>query len=291
MAEEMNPQDTWLVEGPKATTAQPAPAAPTKADPKPERKRPPKPRSGSTGKLSGSTGKLTREDEALAVSKDIAEAIDGINDQLHGIQKDILNRMSHMTVDAQAWTTALGQFLRKVFAAPILVVMQIALVPLKFVQGLLGRVKPDAVVEAEDDDPGVDWDAELEGEAEPAIKLADFNDLLEKNIIFLDNTKRPIFSPQKAGVGGKFGKPMQDLYMELCLNAIRECAPLTNGMPPVDKGRYAGRVLEDLMAEVAADDVWRFFTFACKFAASYSGKNFRISETFATWLMNGAPIE
>jgi hypothetical protein len=286
MAEELQPQDTWQAEGPKATAVEPAPAAAPseKAPAKPERKRPPKPRSGSTGNLS-------KEDEALAVSKDIAQAIDGINDQIQDIQKDILKRVSHMTVDAQAWTTAIGQLFRKIFAAPLLVIMQVTLVPLRFVQGLLGRVTPDPSPDGEDDGEGVDWDAELEGEAEAPIELADFNDLLDKNIIFLDNTKRPIFSSQKAGVGGKFGKPMQDLYMELCLNAIRECAPLTNGMPPVDKGRYAGKVLEDLMAEVSADDVWRFFTFACKFAASYSGKNFRISETFATWLMNGAPTE
>jgi hypothetical protein len=290
MADDTQPQDTWQTAAPTAAAAAvPAPAAaapaPTAAPPKPKRRPRPRPEAAP-----GGTGSLNREDEALAVSKDIALAIDGINDQLHGIQRHLVKRMSHITVDAQAWTVGFGQLFRKLFATPLLVIMQVALVPLRFVQGLLGRVAPEPVA-ADDDEEGVDWDAEMEGEAEAPVKLADFNDLLDKNIIFLDNTKRPIFSAQKAGVGGKFGKVMQDLYMELCLNAIRECAPLTNGMPPVDKGRHAGKVLEDLMAEVAADDVWRFFTFSCKFAASYSGKNFRISETYATWLMNGAPLE
>ena len=79
--------------------------------------------------------------------------------------------------------------------------------------------------------------------------------------------------------------------MELTLAAIRECAPLTSGMPPVDKGPYQGQTLEELMGDVSADDASRFFTFACRYAASYSGKNFRISETFATWLMNGSPTD
>jgi hypothetical protein len=283
MAEEMVPQDTWQVEGDKAAPA--AAATTTTTQPKPAAKPEARPRARS-----GGTGKLSKDDEALAVSQDIAKAIDGISDQIQDIQKDILRKVTHLSVDAQAWSSALGQLLRKVFATPLLLIMQVVLVPLRFVQGLLGRVAP-ADTAAEDEGDPVDWDAELQGDQPPPIKLADFHELLEKNIVFFDNTKRPIYTAQKAGVGGKFGKAMQDLYMELCLNAIRECAPLTAGMPPVDKGRFQGRVLEDIMAEVSADDVSRFFTFACKFAASYSGKNFRISETYATWLMNGAPTE
>jgi hypothetical protein len=285
MADDLQPRDSWEVGGDAAAgaAAKPAAAATAQPVPHPEPQPAPKPRSGGTGKLS-------KDDEALAVSKDIAKAIDGISDQIQDIQKDILKRVTHLSVDAQAWSTALGGLFRKLFATPLLVIMQIVLVPLRFVQGLLGRVTPATPVDEDEGDP-VDWDAELEGEQPPPVKLADFNDLLDKNIVFFDNTKRPIFTAQKAGVGGKFGKPMQDLYMELCLNAIRECAPLTNGMPPVGKGRFEGRILEDLMTEVTADDIWRFFTFACKYAASYSGKNFRISETYATWLMNGAPTE
>lgn len=267
-----------LTQAPAAPVATKSPAAPpaaAKAD-MPRRRRKPNPAAPNT----------PADEKAVAVSHDIALAIDGITEQINGIQSGLSRKVTHMSVDAEAWTQALGGLVRKVFAVPVTFAMQVFLVPLRFANGLLGRVAP-----AEDEyDDEVDWDAET-AEEEAQEPFVDFNDLLEKNIIFLDNAKRPLFTAVQAGMGGKFSKQVMALYMELALTAVRECAPLTSGMPPVDKGPCEGKSLEDLMAEVGPDDLLRFFTFACKFAASYSGKNFRLSETFATWLMNGAPIK
>jgi hypothetical protein len=292
MSNDSGPQDTWemgaqeaaaaLAQAPPAAAAQPSGAKTAEAKPagdKPPRRR----RRRHTDAV------LTPDDKAEAVSQDIALAIDGITEHISGIQNGLARKVTHMSVDAQAWSHGLVQLLRKVFAVPLTFVLQIFLVPLRFFNGLLGRVSPDG--DDYEDEEGVDWDEEMAADEEPAEVFVDFNDMLEKNIIFLDNTKRPLFSNAQAGMGGRFGKQVMALYMELSLSAIRECAPLTSGMPPVEKGRFQGRNLEELMVEVSPDDLWRFFTFACKFAASYSGKNFRLSETYATWLMNGAPIK
>ncbi len=232
-----------------------------------------------------------KNDQLSAVSGEMTKVLSQVSGQLGSLGGGAAKSLGKAAAGAEVVGASVRRLLTTVFATPVVLVMKVLLVPLRAVQGLLGKAtgtSGDPVVEDEEDP--VDWDEEMAPKNdEPVRKLCDFNELLEKNIIFFDNQKMPLFSSNMTRGLGTLGKQQQEFIMELALNAIKECAPLTAGMPPVEKGRFNGQMMEDILADITAEDVKRFMTFSLKYASSYSGKNFRLSETFATWLMNGAP--
>jgi hypothetical protein len=233
--------------------------------------------------------KLDRSDQLAAVSSEMTQVLSNVTKGLGSIGGDAAKSLTKAAASAEVVGASLRRLVVNTLSAPIVLLMKVALVPLRLVQSLVGKAAPQAVAEEDEEDP-VDWDEELAPKDEaPKRELKDFNDMLEKNIVFYDNQKLPLYSANMTRGVGSLGRQQQQLIMEMAQNAIRECGPLTAGMPPIPKGRFAGKVMEDVLGDVSPEDIKYFLTFAYKFASSYSGKNFRLSETYATWIMNGAP--
>lgn len=233
--------------------------------------------------------KVDRNDQLAAVSSEMTQVLSNVTKGLNALSGDAAKSLGKLGASAEVVGSSVRRLLINTLKTPLVLLMKVALVPLRLVQSLVGKAAPEAVAEEDEEDP-VDWDEELAPKEEgPKLELKDFNDMLEKNIIFFDNQKLPLYSQNMTRGVGSLGKKQQELIMEMAQNAIRECGPLTAGMPPVEKGRFAGKLMEDILGDVTDQDVLRFVTFAYKYATSYSGKNFRLSETFATWIMNGAP--
>ncbi len=58
---------------------------------------------------------------------------------------------------------------------------------------------------------------------------------------------------------------------------------------PITQGRYQGQKTLDVMAECTPEDVRHFLSFVLTSPRLYAGREWKITEIFATWLINGAP--
>lgn len=122
-----------------------------------------------------------------------------------------------------------------------------------------------------------------------AVKKANFSDMLELNIIFTDNMKKPLYKKKTNAATLRMGAMEEDLIMSNAILAINECAEFTLELPSPSSGLYAGQKIYDIMANVTKEDVSIFLGFVKAFPGKYIGKEWKISETFATWLINNAP--
>jgi len=59
------------------------------------------------------------------------------------------------------------------------------------------------------------------------------------------------------------------------------------GQTPMSEGRFAGRSLEEAMAGATAEQVRDFLMFVASFPGRYIGTTWRLTETWATWALNG----
>lgn len=134
--------------------------------------------------------------------------------------------------------------------------------------------------------------AEPEPEPEPerpAAKTSNFSDMLELNIVFTDNMKKALYK-KKPGMNQRMGAMEEDLVISNAMLAIAECAEFTAELPSPTTGLYAGKRIYDIMSNVTKEDVAIFLGFVKAYPGKYIGKEWKISETFATWLINNAPI-
>lgn len=131
--------------------------------------------------------------------------------------------------------------------------------------------------------------AEAAPEPLSEAKKAKFTDMIELNIAFTDNMKKPLYKKQQS-MAQKLGAMEEDLIFSNALLAISECAEFTADLPSPTTGLYAGQKIYDIMSNVTKDDVAIFLGFVKAFPGKYIGKEWKISETFATWLINNAPV-
>lgn len=124
----------------------------------------------------------------------------------------------------------------------------------------------------------------------PAAKTSNFSDMLELNIVFTDNMKKALYKKKPGLASTRMGAMEEDLILSNALLAISECAEFTSELPNPASGLYAGQRIYDIMANVTKDDVAIFLGFVKAYPGKYIGKEWKISETFATWLINNAPI-
>ncbi|MFN8671645.1 MAG: hypothetical protein U0457_06110 [Candidatus Sericytochromatia bacterium] len=127
--------------------------------------------------------------------------------------------------------------------------------------------------------------------AEPK-KPVTFLELAEKNIIFTDNKKAPLYSIEQ--LRGKNGYVASDaviapMIMENIINAFREVAPKAKAIPTPETGKYAGIAMTDVMGNLGEADIISFLEYVRNFPRGYVGKNYRITESFAGWAVSGTP--
>lgn len=119
-----------------------------------------------------------------------------------------------------------------------------------------------------------------------------FLELAEKNIVFCDNRKRPLYSIEQ--MRGKHGYTASEevlvpMIMENIIQAFQEVAPKAKAIPTPQSGMYAGRPMDQVMNNISEDEIMLFLNYVQKFPRGYVGKNFRITESFAGWVVSGTP--
>jgi len=118
-----------------------------------------------------------------------------------------------------------------------------------------------------------------------------FVDLHELNVTFTDNYDQALFDFSKyANSQYQVSKLIVDpAATEGALWAIRECASRAGAIPPAQEGPYANLPLSDVMSNITEEELQAFLRYVKAFPGNYVSRNLKISETFATWIVYGAP--
>lgn len=127
---------------------------------------------------------------------------------------------------------------------------------------------------------------------EPERGEVTFLELSEKGIIFCDNKKRPLYTlEQLKDKSGYTASPevINPIIMNNILNAFYEVAPKAKAIPTPETGKYAGIPMDEVMANITEEEVMTFLYYVKRFPRGYVGKNFRITESFAGWVVSGTP--
>lgn len=133
---------------------------------------------------------------------------------------------------------------------------------------------------------------EDQGTAPPPEKIS-FIELAEKNIIFCDNRKRPLYSLEQ--MRGKHGgytaseAVLAPMIIEEIIKAFHEVAPKAKAIPTPTSGIYAHIPMNEVMDNITDEEIMRFLNYVQRFPRGYVGKNFRITESFAGWVVSGTP--
>jgi hypothetical protein len=120
----------------------------------------------------------------------------------------------------------------------------------------------------------------------------DFVALAEKNIIFTDNHKNPLYTMEQLRTPRGYtasSEVIKPLIMEKVYAAFQEVAPKARGLPVPDAGRFAGRPMDDVLYNISEADVALFFDYVLRFPVGYVGKSYRLTESFAGWAVSGTP--
>lgn len=114
-----------------------------------------------------------------------------------------------------------------------------------------------------------------------------FEDMINLNIIFTDNYDIAMYKKNRQTA---LAKTEENLINETALEAIKQCAEYTKDLPPITEGAYQGRQVSEIMENVDYEDLTLFLGYVKKRPQKYIAKSWKISETFATWLINNAPM-
>jgi hypothetical protein len=94
-----------------------------------------------------------------------------------------------------------------------------------------------------------------------------FLELAEKNIVFCDNRKRPLYSLEQ--MRGKHGYTASEevlvpMIMENIIQAFQEVAPKAKAIPTPQSGMYAGRPMDQVMNNISEDEIMLFLNYVQK---------------------------
>ena len=129
----------------------------------------------------------------------------------------------------------------------------------------------------------------------PAIEdRSVFFEFVKLAIGFLDANDELIFN--RTMVLHDDGPALKDSLLVEMVRAVHETADMIRPLIPdnpewdidIEGGRFAGLKMIDAMATSDAEDVYSFLRFVDSYPGKYLGKDWRISETYATWLINEA---
>lgn len=126
---------------------------------------------------------------------------------------------------------------------------------------------------------------------ESGNKKISFLDLHELNIIFTDNKGNALFNFDIRKTQSYRPSPMviDPIATKAAIEAIRECAERAASIPPAMEGPYANIPLSTVLSTIEEFDLQAFLRYVKVYPGNYVGRNLKISETFATWIVYGAP--
>ncbi len=118
-----------------------------------------------------------------------------------------------------------------------------------------------------------------------------FVELHELNVEFTDNYDQPLFDFSRyANSQYQVSRTVVDPQaMEQALWSIRECAARAGAIPPAQEGPYANIPLPEIMNNITDMDLQSFLQYVKAYPGNYVSRSLKISETFATWVVYGAP--
>ena len=219
-----------------------------------------------------------------STAEDVSERLD-----------ELKNSMSTLAANIKNTVSALFMKMAAVAMKPIGMIAGIAVklanVPLKVVNkgvaALSGKMGSSAKALGGQD--AQDIQEEMQEAPQEELKTSKFSEMIDLNIFFTDNYKKNLYTKSK-NAGFKLSKMEEELILGLAIEAIRECAEFTAELPPPQSGLYTGTPVSEVMDNVNPQDVAIFLGFVKAFPGKYIGKSWKISETFATWLINNSPL-
>lgn len=122
-----------------------------------------------------------------------------------------------------------------------------------------------------------------------------FFDFVKNAIQFLDSYSEPLFTREE--VLRFDGPALRDSIEANMVFSVHETADMIREMIDenpqwdidIEEGRFSGMKMVDAMAQSDQDDVHAFLLFVTSYPGKYLGQDWKINETYATWLINAAP--
>lgn len=121
-----------------------------------------------------------------------------------------------------------------------------------------------------------------------------FNELAKLDILFLDNSKKEIKSKREMLLNSNtsFETRTLELYTEEITSFYEELKDYddTTFTQKYKSGPFKGLDMKSVFKQTTAYDLRSFFQFVKQFPGKYMGKAWKINETYATWILNNAPL-
>ena len=122
-----------------------------------------------------------------------------------------------------------------------------------------------------------------------------FFELTRLAIRFLDADRNPMFNREM--VLYRDGPALRDSLLAEMVSTIHTTAEAIRPLIDpggdwdirIEDGRFAGNSMVDAMDSTKAEDIHNFLLFVESYPGKYLGQDWRIDETYATWLINAAP--
>lgn len=113
-------------------------------------------------------------------------------------------------------------------------------------------------------------------------------DLYVNGIVFLDNYKQPIVTLEQ--LLSARDDSLEKQALDAMVVAGHEVVEFTQGMKQtVSHGKWRGKTLTPILEQSTPEDYRAFLRFVRAYPGKYIGKQWKISETYATWLLNDTP--
>ncbi len=121
-----------------------------------------------------------------------------------------------------------------------------------------------------------------------------FYDLAKLDILFLDNNKTEIKSKREMllNTSATFETTTLELYANEITSFYKELKDYDDSTftQIYTAGPFKGQTMKEVFKQTTAYDLRSFFQFVKQFPGKYMGKAWKINETFATWILNNAPL-
>ena len=102
-------------------------------------------------------------------------------------------------------------------------------------------------------------------------------------------TREPISAAEAVDLATQLKAIADPAAMESALWSIRECAARAGAIPPAQEGPYANLPLTEVMNNITEQDLQAFLRYVKAYPGNYVSRSLKVSETFATWVVYGAP--
>jgi len=132
------------------------------------------------------------------------------------------------------------------------------------------------------------------------IKKRDYtgvlHDLTLMHIFFHDMESKPIYAPRQilTSIDPDLERDILEIMKEDVIETARFVRSQSVDNPewnkPAEKGRFIGKALLEALDNTTPDDIRAFLKYVNSFPLKYIGRNWKINETYATWVIYSTPI-